>query len=411
MKKALVVLPILVFSAVIWSYYSSIMNRKLVDVSRYPGHGTTETSLIHPTSHASQNTVRTEATDSYATASSWQITQATLKTIATHSTGTSARSSGLTTLTDGTTKVLQDSTQTTTMGNTDTPAPPGSSTTTPSTEWSSTPMAQTTMSTGSTASRTTLGMAPVSTPPDNQTSLTTPRTTIPAKGKTTQVISITTTHHVTATISSTMTTVGPTLVPQPSSPQTGTYLVYNGSRACMKADMGVQLLIQDKKTYQSSQMYFNLDPNVTRASGSCGPQRSNLLLTFPGGSVNLTFVKVKQSYHIEMVEASLTISASAKVYSGQKGGLTMFETKVGHSFKCVSEQSVELSSHLQLHTVNVQLQAFDFDGEHFGNVIECTSDYTIMIPVIVVIVIPLCILVLVFFGIRLRRKSLGYQRI
>ncbi|XP_020836493.1 lysosome-associated membrane glycoprotein 3 isoform X2 [Phascolarctos cinereus] len=405
MKKGLVVLPILVFCAVILSYYSVIMNRKLVDVSRYPGH------VIYPTSHASQNTVQREATDSYATVFGWQITQATLKTIATQSTRTSTQSAGLTTFTDGSTKMPQDSTQTTTMVNTDIPAPPGSSTSTPSTDWSSTPMAQTTMAAWSTASHTTLGMGPITTPPDNKTSLTTSGTTAPAKGKTTRDASITTTQHLTATISSSMTTVGPTLVPQSSSPPTGTYLVYSGSRACMKADMGVQLLIQDKKMYQSSQMYFNLNPNVTQASGSCGPQRSNLLLTFPGGSVNLTFVKAKQSYHIEMVAASLTISALAKVYSGLKGGLTMFETKVGHSFKCISEQSLQLSSHLQVHTVNVQLQAFDFDGEHFGNVIECTSDYTIVIPVIVVIVIPLCILVLVFCGIRLRRKSLGYQRI
>ncbi|XP_072474454.1 lysosome-associated membrane glycoprotein 3 isoform X2 [Notamacropus eugenii] len=407
MKKGLVALAILIFSAAILSYYSAITNRKLVDVSGYPGYVTKETALIHPTSHASHDIDQTGARDSH-TASNWQITQATLKTMATQSTGASTRSAGPTTLTDGTTKFPQDSTQTTTTVNTNTPAAPGSSPTTPHTEWSSTPMTQMTTATQSTAGHTTLGMASLMSPLDNQTSLTTPGTTTPAKGKTTQAIN--TTHHVTTTTSSITTTVGPTLVPHPSSPQTGTYLVYNGSKACMKADMGLQLLIQDKM-YPSAQMYFNLNPNVTRASGICGPQRTNLLLTFPGGYVNLTFVKVKQSYHIEKVEASLTVTALEKVYRGLKGGLTMFETKVGHSFKCISEQTLKLSSHLQLHTTDVQLQAFDFDGEHFGNVIECTSDYTIMIPVIIVIVIPLCILALVFCGIRLRRKSLGYQRI
>ncbi|XP_036612538.1 lysosome-associated membrane glycoprotein 3 isoform X2 [Trichosurus vulpecula] len=409
MKKGLAVLTILVFSAVILSCYSGIMNKTLVDVSRYPLHVTTETSIILPTSHASHDTDQTGETDSHTTASIWQITEATLKTMATQSMGASTKSAAPTTLTDGTTKVPQDSTQTTTTVNTDTPGAPGSSTPTPSTEWSSTSMAHTTMAAQSTAGHTTLGMASVTTPPNNQTSLTTPGTATPDKGKTTQAIN-TTTHHVTATTSSITTTAGPTLVPRPSSPQTGSYLVYNGSRACMKADMGVQLFIQDKM-YPSSQMYFNLNPNMTRASGSCGPQRTNLLLTFPGGFVNLTFVKVKQSYHIETVEASLTVTALAKIYRGLKGGLTMFETKVGHSFKCTSEQTLELSSSLQLHTVDVQLQAFDFDGEHFGNVIECTSDYTIMIPVIIVIIISVCLLALAFCGIRLRRKSLGYQRI
>lgn len=45
----------------------------------------------------------------------------------------------------------------------------------------------------------------------------------------------------------------------------------------------------------------------------------------------------------------------------------MFEAVLGHSFKCVSEQSIQLSRHLQLKMMNTQLQAFDFEGDHFGN--------------------------------------------
>ena len=47
--------------------------------------------------------------------------------------------------------------------------------------------------------------------------------------------------------------------------------------------------------------------------------------------------------------------------------MVMFETVAGHSFKCVSEQSIQLSTHLQLKTMNIQLQAFDFEGNDFGN--------------------------------------------
>ncbi|XP_074154405.1 lysosome-associated membrane glycoprotein 3 isoform X2 [Sminthopsis crassicaudata] len=299
--------------------------------------------------------------------------------------------------------------QTTTSVNPDTSSAPGSSTTL-SPGGSSTSITHRTMTPQTIAGPTTLRITTQMTPSTKQTSLTTSGTATSAKGKSTRALPTSVTHHVTATTSSTKTTVRPTLAPQPSAPQTGNYLVYNGSRACLRAEMGVQLLIQDKKTYFTSQMYFNLDPNGTQASGHCGPQRSNLLLTFPGGFVNLTFAKVKQSYHLETVEASLTVS-SMNNYSGLKDGLTMFETKAGYSFKCVSEQSVNLSSSLQLHTTDVHLQAFDFDGEHFGNVNECTSDYAIMVPVIVLIVIPLCIVILVFCGIRLRKKSMGYQRI
>lgn len=58
---------------------------------------------------------------------------------------------------------------------------------------------------------------------------------------------------------------------------------------------------------------------------------------------------------------------SEKIYQGMKSSVVMFETVVGHSFKCVSEQSIQLSTHLQLKTMNVQYQAFDFEDDHFGN--------------------------------------------
>lgn len=50
-----------------------------------------------------------------------------------------------------------------------------------------------------------------------------------------------------------------------------------------------------------------------------------------------------------------------------KHTMMLFETVVGHSFKCVSEQSIQLSAQLQMKTMNIHLQAFDFEGDGFGN--------------------------------------------
>lgn len=127
--------------------------------------------------------------------------------------------------------------------------------------------------------------------------------------------------------------------------------------------------------------------------------------------MNLTFTKDENSYYISEVEAYLTVSNPVKVYQGMKHAMMMFETVVGHSFKCVSEQSIQLSTHLQLKTVNVQLQAFDFEDDHFGNVDECSSDYTIVLPVIAAIVVGLLAVGLIVYAIRLRREYSGYQRI
>ncbi|XP_012592413.2 lysosome-associated membrane glycoprotein 3 isoform X1 [Microcebus murinus] len=218
--------------------------------------------------------------------------------------------------------------------------------------------------------------------PSNPTTLPTTLSTAPHKSTTSQKLTqssyapgtTTAAHNATQTASPASTAPGPTLAPQPSSAKTGTYQVLNGSRLCIKAEMGIQLIVQDKESVFSPQRYFNIEPNATQASGNCGSQKSNLLLNFPGGFVNLTFTKEEKSYYISKAGAYLTVSNPETIYQGLKGSLVLFETVVGHSFRCVSEQSLQLSAQLQLKTMNVQLQAFDFEDDHFGNADECFSD-------------------------------------
>ncbi|XP_072608694.1 lysosome-associated membrane glycoprotein 3 isoform X4 [Vulpes vulpes] len=175
-------------------------------------------------------------------------------------------------------------------------------------------------------------------------------------------------HNTTQSASPATPASGPTLAPRPSSPKTGIYQVLNGSRLCIKAEMGIELMVQDTGSDENS-------------------------------------------YYINEVGAYLTVSNPEKIYQGMKSSVVMFETGVGHSFKCVSEQSIQLSTHFQLKTMNVQFQAFDFEDDHFGNVDECSSDYTVVLPVIGAIVLGLCAVGLIVYGIHLRRESSGYQRI
>uniref|UniRef100_A0A6I8NM95 Lysosome-associated membrane glycoprotein 3 n=1 Tax=Ornithorhynchus anatinus TaxID=9258 RepID=A0A6I8NM95_ORNAN len=213
-------------------------------------------------------------------------------------------------------------------------------------------------------------------------------------------------HNITQTTWLITTTAGPTLAPRPSSAAVGTYRVSNGSRTCVKAVMGIQLIVQDRQMG-----YFNIDPNVTKASGSCETWKANLLLTFSGGFVNFNFTKDGGSYYISSIEARLTVSSPKVDHHGVKREVQWFKTLVGHSFQCLSAQRVQLGNDLQLQTVNVQLQAFDITRDQFGNVDECSRDYNIVIPVIGLIVVAISILGLIFYGVRLKRKSSGYQRI
>ncbi|KAM7133237.1 lysosome-associated membrane glycoprotein 3 isoform 1-T1 [Molossus nigricans] len=281
-----------------------------------------------------------------------------------------------------------------------------------------TPPPHTTRTNPSTSSHT-MGKT---TQPSNQTTLPATLSTSPPISTTSQTPSqpthapgtTTAAHNATQTASpATMAPPGPTLAPQPSPAKTGIYQVLNGSRVCIKAEMGIQLAVQDIESVFSPQKYFNIDPNATQVSGICGSRNSKLLLDFQGGSVNFTFTKDENSYYINEVGAYLTISNPGKMYQGTKSDVMLFETVIGHSFKCVSEQSIQLSAQLHLKTMNVQLQAFDFEDDHFGNVTadECFSDRNKReIPVAVGLSITGLIVILLTASLVARKRpSRGYE--
>lgn len=255
------------------------------------------------------------------------------------------------------------------------------------------------------------------TQPGGQTTLSKTLFTISHKSTTTQrptlstnVSELTSTHKDRSTTSPVPLVPRPTLVTWSSSAKIGTYEVLNGSRLCIKAEIGIALIVQEKDLDSATQRHFNIDPSLTHASGKCGSQKSNLFLNFQGGSVNVTFTKEENLYYISEVGAYLTISNTEKTYQG-KNTMMMFETVVGHSFKCVTEQNIQLSAQLQMKTTNIHLQAFDFEGDSFGIVDECLSDYTVVLPVVGIIVVVLCVVGLGVYKIRQRHQSSAYQRI
>nr|KAF6474655.1 lysosomal associated membrane protein 3 [Rousettus aegyptiacus] len=377
-------------------------------------------SFLQSTNQVPHKTVATRSTNGHIT-SQIAATTSNSETPTTHTTVTTLTSLVTTNGTPSTSPVIRTLITTlATPNNSHTNAPVNETTIGPSAAPRSppatiSPPAHTTGTSPSTISHTTGEVtqsskqttlpATLSTSPHNSTTTQKPTQPTYAPGTTTNA------HNATQTASPATIAPRPTLAPQPSPAKTGIYQVLNGSRLCIKAEMGISLTVQYMMSVFSRQSYFNIDPNATQASGNCGSQMSNLLLNFQGGFVNLTFTKDENSYYISEVGAYLTVSNPEKIYQGMKSTVIMFETTVGHSFKCVSEQSIQLSANLQLKTMNVQLQAFDFEDDHFGNVDECSSDYTIVLPVIGAIVLGLCAVGLIVYGIHLRRESSGYQRI
>uniref|UniRef100_A0A670ZQY8 Lysosomal associated membrane protein 3 n=1 Tax=Pseudonaja textilis TaxID=8673 RepID=A0A670ZQY8_PSETE len=173
---------------------------------------------------------------------------------------------------------------------------------------------------------------------------------------------------------------GPTLAPQPSPAVTGTYSVFNGTADCIKALIGLTMIVTNTKTGDLE--YFNIDPNATRTAGYCGYSQSMLNISFEGGFVHFIFTKKEKIYYISMIEASLTILSQGFMYNGIKND-QLFSTAVGNSFKCFSKQTVALANNFQLQATNSQLQAFDIGHFHtmsFGSWDRCKAMKISLIP-------------------------------
>ncbi|XP_070609808.1 lysosome-associated membrane glycoprotein 3 isoform X2 [Erythrolamprus reginae] len=202
---------------------------------------------------------------------------------------------------------------------------------------------------------------------------------------------------------------GPTLAPQPSPAVTGTYSVSNGTANCIKALIGLTLIVTNTKTGDLE--YFNIDPSATHTAGYCGNGQSMLNISFEGGFVHFIFTKEEKIYYISMIEAALNIPHGF-MYNGIKND-QLFSTAVGNSFKCLSKQTVGLASNFQLQAANSQLQAFDIVNNQFGQEEECTLDRNKkLIPATIGFSLSGLVIIILFSCMLYRRKAQpGYSRI
>ncbi|XP_030072497.1 lysosome-associated membrane glycoprotein 3 isoform X1 [Microcaecilia unicolor] len=205
-------------------------------------------------------------------------------------------------------------------------------------------------------------------------------------------------------------TVGPTLSPVPSPPPVLNYSVTqpNSSTNCIQASMGLELIVLNS---DEKERYFNIERYGTTSTGTCGEDKSNLNITFNKGFISITFKKSEDSYYISEIEAVLKVSPQGMLYNGNITNQQLFKTSLGYSFKCASKQTVMLAHNFQFRTVYTQLQAFSINNNKFGKVSQCSADHNIVPVAVGVMVVILIVLGLIIYGIYLKCKSDGYQRI
>lgn len=209
----------------------------------------------------------------------------------------------------------------------------------------------------------------------------------------------------------------------PSTPSKGNYSISQDNHTCLIAVLALRFNVEymSQSTKQVAHGIFNVDPNNTKATGSCDPISPMLHLKYPQGYLNFTFAKNESKFYLHKLEGLLQQAfpdaAPQDKYMGANDSLKLFQATVGNSYACMAEQYAVLNSTVN-HTVRVvisqvQLQPFNVTGYNLSTAEKCSQDTdNMLIPIIVGSVLAaLVLVVLVAYIIGRRRSHSGYQSI
>ncbi|XP_054986081.1 macrosialin isoform X2 [Sorex araneus] len=244
----------------------------------------------------------------------------------------------------------------------------------------------------------------------------------------------TTTHHPTTTShrnttvhpttgNSTTTNPGPSTSsphpgPPPPSPSpstkeaVGDYVWTNGSQPCARLQAQIQMRVLYPTQGGGETWGISvLNPNKTKAQGSCEGAHPQLLLSFPYGKLSFQIQQElpKNTVYVNYMAVEYNVSfpyAAQWTFSVQNSSLQELQTPLGQSFSC-RNASITLARtfHLDLLYLKMQAAQLPHTGD-FGPSFSCPSDHSILLPLIIgLILLGLLTLVLVTFCIVQRRQS------
>lgn len=218
------------------------------------------------------------------------------------------------------------------------------------------------------------------------------------------------------------TTAQTTVAPhkEPGRPEKGNYKVTSSNGTiCLLASMGLQLNLTFSSASQNKtvQEVMNLQPNVTKSSGSCDSESASLRLTTDGEKTNLTFTftlnTTSNKYHLSEVSLSAAWTDMKEPFVTQNRSLDYLRGTLGYSYMCREEQKLSVTQNLSINTFQVQVQPFGLTGDQFGAAEECQLDEDdMLIPIIVGAALAgLVLIVLLAYLIGRKRSHAGYQTI
>ncbi|XP_034418189.1 lysosome-associated membrane glycoprotein 1b isoform X2 [Cyclopterus lumpus] len=205
----------------------------------------------------------------------------------------------------------------------------------------------------------------------------------------------------------------------PGRPEKGNYMVTksNGT-VCLLASMALQLNISYNSLSQNKivQDVVNLQPNLTKASGSCDLDRASLqLFTDELTHLNFTFTlnATSNKYHLSQVSLLVHWPDMKDPLSAFNGSVDELRGTLGFSYMCREEQTLSLAQNWSINTFQLQVQPFGVTGDQFGAAEECQLDEDdMLIPIIVGAALAgLVLIVLLAYFIGRKRSQAGYQTI
>lgn len=207
---------------------------------------------------------------------------------------------------------------------------------------------------------------------------------------------------------------------EPGRPEKGNYKVTSSNgTTCLLASMGLQLNITFNSVSQNKtvQDVVNLQPNMTKGSGSCDSDNASLRLSMDAEKINLTFFfslnTTSNKFHLSEVSLSAAWPDMKEPFSADNSSLDYLRGTLGFSYMCHEEQTLNVAQDLSINTFQVQVQPFGLTGDQFGAAEECQLDEDdMLIPIIVGAALAgLVLIVLLAYLIGRKRSHAGYQTI
>ncbi|XP_036105871.1 lysosome-associated membrane glycoprotein 1 isoform X2 [Molossus molossus] len=210
----------------------------------------------------------------------------------------------------------------------------------------------------------------------------------------------------------------PSPSPVPEIPSSYTYTVSGTNGTCLLARMGLQLNVTYKKKDNTTMTrVFNINPNKTHVNGHCAPQQVTLdLQSESSTSLFFLFGMNASSSHFFLQEIQLNMTlpdAKDPTFKATNNSLRALQATMGNSYKCNAEEQIWVTEAFSVNIFQVQIQAFQVEGDKFGSVEECQLDENNMLIPIAVggALAGLVLIVLIAYLIGRKRSHAGYQTI